>query len=45
MHTLSFQNHFFSQTMHQFFNTAVMNFESDESEPALRKWPRASGKL
>ena len=33
-----FQNTFFARTMNQAFNVEAVKFESDENEPALRKW-------
>jgi hypothetical protein len=40
-----FQNTFFSRTLNQSFNHNVEHFESDENEPALRKWAIAHEKL
>jgi hypothetical protein len=40
-----FQNAFFARSMNQVFNMKVEHFESDEYEPALRKWAIAHGKL
>lgn len=45
MNAAIFQDAFFSQNMHQIFNLRVTDFRSDETESALRKWLRASGKL
>ena len=39
---LNFQNLFFSKTMNQTFNSQVQDFASDEYEPAIIKWLRAS---
>ncbi len=47
MMTLSYTPHFtdmfFSQTLHQQFNRKGWEFESDEREPAIRKFVRAFG--
>ena len=43
MQTLSFENKFFARNMHDMFNDKVLNFVSDENEPALHKWLRATG--
>lgn len=45
MHSLTFQNHFFARSMTQSFNSEVYQFASDEKEPGLRKWLRATGKI
>ncbi|MFN3828300.1 MAG: hypothetical protein ACK4NR_11840 [Micavibrio sp.] len=43
--TPAFQDLFFARSMHQTFNRAGAHFESDEAEPAVRKWLKASGQL
>ncbi len=41
MLTSTFQNQFFSRSVHQAFNMEVDRFVSDDYEPALIKWLRA----
>ncbi len=45
MNTSSFQDQFFSRSMSQSFNREVTRFQSDEREPAIRKYLRASSQL
>lgn len=45
MNTSSFQDQFFSRSMHQQFNREVVRFQSDEQEPAIRKYLRANSQL
>lgn len=45
MNASSFQDQFFSRSMHQLFNREVARFQSDEKEPAIRKYLRASNQL
>lgn len=40
-----FQNTFFARNMHQSFNAEAERFESDDYEPAVRKWLRSQGGL
>lgn len=42
-HIPHFADMFFSQTLHQQFNRKGWEFESDEQEPAIRKFVRAFG--
>jgi hypothetical protein len=39
----NFADLFFSQTLHQQFNRKGWEFESDDNEPAIRKFVRAFG--
>lgn len=41
----SFHDQFFSHSMKQSFNREVNRFQSDEREPAIRKFLRASSQL
>jgi hypothetical protein len=45
MQPFSFQNHFFATSMRQTFNDKVMSFVSDDTESAMTKWLRVTGKL
>ena len=45
MSTSSFQNQFFSRSMSQAFNREVTRFQSDEWEPAIRKYLRENSQL
>lgn len=45
MTPMIFQNTFFARSMNQSFNAEAERFESDENEPAIRKWLLAQGTL
>lgn len=41
----TFQDKFFARPMHQVFNAHGDRFQSDEAEPAVVKWVRATSLL